>query len=170
VSRVRLKVKPSAAINDVLVERVRQLTEEGYDALHDDQHDDGALAMAAACYAAPHRIYQKRDFADGVSFADPWPPGWRGDKRPHEGNVVRSNGAHGEPHRRSLLVKAAALILAELFAVRLFRSEQDVTPLGASPETQAKIQEWEQIDREDTARRAAADAAAIMAAVSVVKL
>jgi hypothetical protein len=62
------------------------------------------------------------------------------------------------------------LLTAALFAVRLFRAEQDVTPLGASPETQAKIQEWEQIDREDTARRAAADAAAIMAAVSVVKL
>ena len=62
------------------------------------------------------------------------------------------------------------LLTAALFAVRLFRAEQDVTPLGASPETRAKLQEWEQIDREDTARRAAADAAAIMAAVFVVKL
>lgn len=114
MTRVTLKVKPSAAVNDVLVERVRQLSEEGYDAAHDDQHDDGALAMAAACYAAPHRLYVKTDYADGCSFSDPWPRDWRGDKRPHEGNMVRSNGAHGEPHRRSLLVKAAALILAEL--------------------------------------------------------
>lgn len=36
------------------------------------------------------------------------------DKRPHDGNVVRSNGSKGEKHRRGLLVKAGALILAEI--------------------------------------------------------
>lgn len=114
MSRVRVKVKPSAAVNDVLVERVRQLSEEGYDAAHDDEHTDGSLALAAACYATPHRIYVKQDYADSVTFVDPWPWEKRADKRPYDGNVVRSNGSKGEAKRRDLLVKAAALILAEL--------------------------------------------------------
>jgi hypothetical protein len=114
MSRVHVKVKPSKAINDVLVERVRQLSEEGYDGAHDDTHTAGELAMAAACYAAPHRIYKKADYADGVSFMDPWPRGWRKDKRPYNDGAIRSNGSKGEPYRRELLVKAAALILAEI--------------------------------------------------------
>jgi hypothetical protein len=102
------------ALQDVADERARQINDEGYTREHDDEHDDGAIAMAAACYAAPHRIYVKNDYADGVSFYDPWPRGWLGDKRPHEGNVVRSNASHGEAKRRDLLVKAAALIVAEI--------------------------------------------------------
>lgn len=38
----------------------------------------------------------------------------RPDKRPHEGNEVRSNGARGELYRRRLLEQAAALIVAEI--------------------------------------------------------
>lgn len=114
MTRVRVKVKPSAAVNDVLVERVRQLSEEGYDAAHDDEHAAGELAMAAACYAAPHRVYVKADYAAGVSFMDPWPSDWRKDKRPYIDGAIRSNASKGEPYRRELLVKAAALILAEL--------------------------------------------------------
>lgn len=112
--KTTIKIEPSQAVNDVLVERVRQLSEEGYDAVHDDEHTDGELAIAAACYAAPHRIYRKEDYAEGTHFVDPWPWEWNSDKRPHEGNTVRSNGAKGEKYRRSLLIKAAALILAEL--------------------------------------------------------
>lgn len=104
----------SKAADDVLAERRRQIEAEGYTAKHDDEHQDGTIAMAAACYAAPHRIYIKADYALGVSFMDPWPAGWRSDKRPHEGNMVRSNGAKGEQYRRRLLVKAGALIIAEI--------------------------------------------------------
>jgi len=102
------------AAEDVLAERIRQIAKEGYTTAHDDDHTDGSLAMAAACYAAPHRIYVKADYSDGVSFSDPWPWLQQWDKRPHDGNVVRSNGAKGEKHRRRLLVKAGALILAEI--------------------------------------------------------
>lgn len=107
-------IDTALVIEQIADERLRQITAEGYSREHDDEHDGGAIAMAAACYAAPHRIYIKRDFADGVTFVDPWPWYSNFDKRPHEGNVVRSNGSHGEPKRRDLLVKAAALIVAEI--------------------------------------------------------
>jgi hypothetical protein len=102
------------ALQDIADERARQVNDEGYTRQHDDEHYDGSMAMAAACYAAPHRIYVKHDYVDGVTFSDPWPQGWRGDKRPHEGNMVRSNASQGEAKRRDLLVKAAALIVAEI--------------------------------------------------------
>jgi hypothetical protein len=102
------------AADDVIAERTRQVEREGFSHDHDDDHTDGAIAMAAACYAPPHRIYRKEDYAEGVHFVDPWPWEWRSDKRPHNGNEVRSNGAKGEKYRRSLLVKAGALILAEI--------------------------------------------------------
>jgi len=41
-------------------ERSRQINEEGWTAEHDDQHTDGELAEAAACYAA---------HAQSISFA-----------------------------------------------------------------------------------------------------
>lgn len=34
-------------------ERIRQVEQEGYSTEHDDEHDDGELALAAACYATP---------------------------------------------------------------------------------------------------------------------
>jgi len=34
-------------------ERARQIEEEGFAAEHDDQHENGELAQAAACYAIP---------------------------------------------------------------------------------------------------------------------
>lgn len=104
----------SKAADDVLSERMRQQTAEGFDTVHDDDHIDGSLAIAAACYASPHRIYVKQDYADSVTFIDPWPWEQRSDRRPYDGNVVRSNGSKGEKHRRKLLVKAGALILAEI--------------------------------------------------------
>lgn len=102
------------AADDVLAERKRQIEKEGFSLAHDDGHSDGSLALAAACYATPHRIYLKADYADSVAFHDPWPWDERWDRRPYEGNVVRSNGSKGEKHRRKLLVKAGALILAEI--------------------------------------------------------
>jgi hypothetical protein len=37
---------------ELLAERMRQIRREGWTADHDDEHRDGGLAMAAACYAA----------------------------------------------------------------------------------------------------------------------
>lgn len=63
------------------------------------------------------------------------------------------------------------LLTAALFAVRLFRQDPAISAsTNPSAATLAKLGEWEQLDREANAKAAAADAAAIMAAVSVVKL
>ncbi|KWE77245.1 hypothetical protein WL78_00340 [Burkholderia ubonensis] len=41
------------AMRDVLAERRRHVEQEGWTPEHDDQHTDGAMARAAACYAYP---------------------------------------------------------------------------------------------------------------------
>ncbi len=40
----------------VAKERARQINDEGYKREHDDEHTDGSLADAAACYAANSKI------------------------------------------------------------------------------------------------------------------
>lgn len=41
----------SNAINDIMLERARQVNVEGWTSENDDEHSDGALAAAGACYA-----------------------------------------------------------------------------------------------------------------------
>lgn len=79
---------------DVIAERRRQVTEEGWTADHDDAHDPLDLPFAAASYAltaggAPEESVYDRFW--------PWPPKWW---KPH-------------PRRRAL-VKAAALLIAAI--------------------------------------------------------
>lgn len=82
----------SQAALDVLFERQRQVTGEGWTPEHDDEHKDGQLAEAAACYAM---------LADSQGFSTPahwpWSPDW-----------WKQSGARRD------LVKAGALILAEI--------------------------------------------------------
>lgn len=102
----------STAANDVLVERRRQTEAEGWTKEHDDAHDDGALARAAACYA----IYGDEQAMDCVEFFDnlwPWSRKWW---KPTD--------------QRRNLVKAGALILAEI--ERIDRSIK-ARPLPAPP-------------------------------------
>ena len=47
-----LSGRSNAAARDVIAERERHVTEEGWTPEHDDDHDKGELATAAACYAA----------------------------------------------------------------------------------------------------------------------
>lgn len=83
----------SKASEDVLAERQRQIDEEGWKPEHDDEHDDGSLALAASVYANPN-IW---DILGPGPCSWPWEP------------------AHYKPTtRRRDLVKAAALILAEI--------------------------------------------------------
>jgi hypothetical protein len=99
-------------------ERQRQIEKEGWTADHDDEHKDGELAIAAACYAAPYSI--KADVCRLIpcscreaccehfggtiekrGWQDPWPwsEGW--DKR-------------GKHSRIKSLAVAGALIAAEI--------------------------------------------------------
>lgn len=47
-----LKAKSSEGINRIARERMRQIEVEGWSDQHDDQHERGQLAYAAAVYAA----------------------------------------------------------------------------------------------------------------------
>lgn len=86
------------AWRDVLSERRRQVEAEGWTPEHDDQHTDGGMADAAALYASL-RVRHITGFATW-----PWDAKWWKPK-----------------DRRSDLVRAGALILAEI--ERLDRKE-----------------------------------------------
>lgn len=93
-ARASLPASPSqgqsAAARDVLAERQRQISAEGWTPEHDNAHADGSLACAASCYACA---------AAGLSDAErDWP--W--------------NGGFKVASPRRMLVKAGALILAEI--------------------------------------------------------
>jgi hypothetical protein len=84
----------SEALIDVMNERNRQHNEEGWTPEHDDAHTFGELAHAAACYAMPI-------FVRPEEMPIGWPTDWDEDWwKPTD--------------RRRDLVKAAALILAEI--------------------------------------------------------
>lgn len=79
---------------DVLAERRRQVDAEGWTPKHDDEHDTGTLATAAGCYAMHTLAYRA---------GDP-PPAWPWD----------TTWWKPSPDRRRNLIKAGALILAEI--------------------------------------------------------
>jgi hypothetical protein len=108
----------SQAALDVLAERQRQISAEGWDAAHDNEHWDGSMAQAAACYALGN---------DGVSgkreFVSLWP--WdRSDWKPKD-------------DRRNL-VRAAALILAEIERLDRASGSADGTGVLGTVETEPK--------------------------------
>ncbi|WP_336886846.1 ead/Ea22-like family protein [Klebsiella sp. 2019SCSN059] len=94
----------TAAAADVLAERQRQVTAEGWSPKHDDQYKNTELAFAASCYAF-HAAAASWDLEDnGIPYDShpvpkqwPWDPSW-----------WRPTGARRD------LVKAGALILAEI--------------------------------------------------------
>ncbi len=98
----------------IKAERLRQVLVEGWTSEHDDSHDEGQLALAAVCYAAPEQIFIKRPGTNGVMFHDPWPFELRYDKRPYDGNVIVLPKLRSDEERVQLLVKAGALIAAEI--------------------------------------------------------
>lgn len=85
----------SGAAGDVLAERRRQIEAEGWTPEHDDQHDDNQLADAAAWYAASPSV--RCELEDKGLVFWPWAENWW---KPGD--------------RRRELIKAAALILAEI--------------------------------------------------------
>ena len=95
--------RPDRAIQDIVAERERQQSVEGWSPGHDDEHDGGELAKAAACYAAgkivsaiPTEIDPDRGAA-GYRSVWPWDMTWWKPK------TYRHN-----------LVRAAALLVAEI--------------------------------------------------------
>ncbi|WP_101339735.1 hypothetical protein [Cereibacter azotoformans] len=102
----------SKAAQDVLAERARQISVEGWTPEHDDEHTLGELGLAAALYALPYEArvagepLLKQDDHVGLDMALEIACDWR----------IRP-----EPDVRRRKVKAAALLLAEI--ERLDRAE-----------------------------------------------
>jgi hypothetical protein len=98
----------SQAIEDVVFERERQKTVERWSKEHDDQHVNGELARAAACYAyeAGRTDYQRDIDGNEPPMMWPWSAEW-----------------WKPTNRRRDLIKAGAMILAEI--ERIDRAKQD---------------------------------------------
>ena len=61
-------------------ERQRQLAVEQFNDEHDDEHQDGSLAAAAACYAHPRFLHVQADHSTrGSPYVDAWPRSWGND-------------------------------------------------------------------------------------------
>lgn len=106
---------------EILIERSRQINAEGYTTVHDDEHTSGEIAAAACAYvfAAAERLNPLGAGFPGFTESDPpmmMPMGWR--FKPEE--------------PRRMLVKAAAMILAEIERLdRKAVSEADSARLAA---------------------------------------
>lgn len=103
------------AAQDVLAERQRQVSVEGWTPEHDDQHGDGSMAQAAACYAATMASKgQSESFDSSGGRGDS--PVWS--RRSFRVPLLWPMSWHAEwwkpKDRRRNLVRAAALLLAEI--------------------------------------------------------
>lgn len=87
----------TAAARDVLAERARQISAEGWTLKHDDEHGSREMAVAAACYALSSAGWLR------TAIWEIWPKAW---------GVDWFKPTYTAPRRD--LVKAGALILAEI--------------------------------------------------------
>ena len=103
ISTVKAAEMPRAW-RDVMDERVRQTTVEGWTPEHDGEHDEGELAAAAGSYAINAAcMLSPYDGVPRDELPDTWPPEW---------DVKWWKPSPDNPRRD--LVKAGALILAEI--------------------------------------------------------
>ncbi|RVI02594.1 hypothetical protein CN205_25655 [Sinorhizobium meliloti] len=113
----RLKAaQQTKAVEDMLVERRRQVEVEGWTPAHDDQHEDFSLAKAASVYAAAAAAC-RADRAVMDQFGLPGTPGKLQELWPLSWDISWLKPTS----RRRDLIKAAALIIAEI--ERLDRAE-----------------------------------------------
>lgn len=102
-------------------ERQRQVLEEGFNTIHDDEHTDHELVFAAIAYAEPEQLHRVRQYPDGaVVLSDVWPATWdqRWDKRERHDLEDDQTPLQADDYpigqRIRNLVKAGALIAAEI--------------------------------------------------------
>lgn len=112
----------SPAARDVLAERARQITGEGFTAAGDDAQADGAMARAAGCYAIGPQFLLMHKIGDGkgnildAPVSWPWAPDWW---KPRS--------------RREDLVRAGALIIAEIERLDRLEDGTAAPPQLAAP-------------------------------------
>lgn len=87
----------TSALRDVIAERQRQVSEEGWTPEHDDEHDAGQMAVAAGCYALASFLNTRHSLNQIASRYWPWDWRWWKPKG-----------------QREDLIRAGALILAEI--------------------------------------------------------
>lgn len=89
----------ATVLGEIADERRRQVEAEGWTPEHDDEHNTGGMAQAAACYAMAARWWQAgwhpTSLPDHIEW--PWARKWWKPKAP-----------------RQDLIRAAALIVAEI--------------------------------------------------------
>ncbi|MBB4145863.1 hypothetical protein GGQ72_004429, partial [Rhizobium rhizoryzae] len=117
------------AIKDVLDERLRQQSVEGWSLEHDDAHSSGEMAAAAATYAYSTTLSDRhRQYVSGIYsiensaiLRDLWPASW-------------AKSWWKPTDRRRDLVKAAALLVAEIERLDRYasRSQSPVNRLDAN--------------------------------------
>lgn len=90
-------------------ERNRQISAEKFSYSHDDEHTEGELAHAAACYASNHD--QLPSIKKGENYPPKWP--WGGWWKPSPNNRIRE------------LQKSGALIAAEIDRLQRLKQKQD---------------------------------------------
>jgi len=117
------KEKIMNGVELIAAERTRQIEQEGWTPDHDDQHNDSSLALAALCYARPPETLrmitklEREDISNGrgdypvwgeqpYQVPADWPESWDA--------IWWSPGDDGGPNRIRDLVKAGALIAAEI--------------------------------------------------------
>lgn len=111
----RLPATMGSALNDIFVERQRQIEVEGWTPEHDDAHEQGALAIAGGWYAIN---------ADSHNWIDVMGVAGRPDSSSKISAAFNEvNGYYAWPfglewwkpkNTRNDLVRAAALIVAEI--------------------------------------------------------
>lgn len=117
------------AIKLITKERQRQIDRNGYTPDHDREHIHGEIALAAICYASPKRVYIKKSFPTACGcrsvgecphvfgeykYVDPWPWEEENDKRLSDFDKKMHNALLDKWQRIRNLVKAGALIAAEI--------------------------------------------------------
>lgn len=100
---------PVGGVQVILSERIRQMEVEGWTPEHDEQHADGSLAKAAACYAVAEELRE----AGRPRLPGFWPMSWDEEWfKPTPDDRIRE------------LAKAGALIAAEID--RLLREKRKI--------------------------------------------
>ena len=92
----RIDFHSALAVEAIALERLRQIEQENWTPQHDDEHSDGALAVAAGCYA-------QHAGGVGVLVKDKPPTWWPWDAQWWKPKSPRAD-----------LIRAGALTVAEM--------------------------------------------------------
>ncbi len=107
------------ALTDVIAERLRQVSEEGWTAEHDDEHKSGEMALAASAYAEHAARFQNAESVGMIYATKSHPSNWPWHRKWWKPKDYRRD-----------LVRAGALIIAEI--ERLDRARTALATINAA--------------------------------------